>query len=210
MKTIILALTALTTMCLSLNGQNSFEFLKTDKSATTRVRPNLYYNLPLNVKGYSYVEIYADGKNYYGETYLTKDVIGPIGIQGQVDFANTFNDYGGLGIIATIPLKDTTTLLTFSFMPFFHEFQGQRLKEFMLLEFVFYKEFKVTIVGTFRINTFGQMNMIASGGPQWYYGEAYLEKPFGKHFFLGAGLDLFTNDKWYPDAVPAFKLGYTF
>ena len=192
-----------------LFGQNNFEYLQTDSKETSRFRPNLYYELPWSIKGYAYIEIYMNGKNYFGQNYLTKEIKGIFGVQSETNFASFFIPYTGLGPMITIPTKEST-LLTFSFMPLFIDFKGKYLSNYVLAEFVFFKEFKLSYLGTWRINSFGQINIASKGGPTWNYGEAYLEKTLGSHLYLGAGADLFCNTKWYPDANWGLKLGYSF
>jgi hypothetical protein len=193
-----------------LYGQNNFEYVQTPSKETSRVRPNLYYDLPLNIKGYSFLELYMDGKNYLGRTFLTKNVKGVFGVEVHAYYSSFFEDYIGIGPIITIPTKDSTTIFTLSLMPAFTSFKGKYQGNYMLGEFVFFKEFKFHSIGTWRINSFGMINFAAKGGPAWEYGEFYLEKTLGSHFYLGAGADLFCNTKWYPDPDWGLKLGYSF
>ena len=207
----IILLVAFTGLLSSANAQSNFEYVHTDSKGTSRLRPNLFYEIsPLGVKGYSYVEFYMDGENYFGQNYLTKEIKGIFGVQVETYFANFFTDYAGIGPIITFPTKDSTTVLTFSFMPLFIDLNGNYLTNYMLVEFVFFKEFKIPLLGTWRINSFGQLNLAAEGGPAWQYGEVYLEKPIGTHLYLGAGADLFCNTEWYPDPNWGLKIGYSF
>jgi hypothetical protein len=205
---LILLFIGLSAMFYSASAQSNFEYLQTNSKETSRLRPNLYYTLPLEVKGYSFLELYLDGKNYFGQTFLTKDIKGIFGVEVHAYYSSFFEDYIGVGPIITLPTKKST-IFTLSFMPAFMNYHGKYLSHYLLSEFVFFKEFKIPSLGTWRINSFGIINLGAKGGPAWEYGEAYLEKPIWK-LFIGVGADLFCNTKWYPDPNWGVKLGYNF
>jgi hypothetical protein len=209
MKKIILFIT-LAGLFSSAYTQSNFEYVQADSKANSRVRPNLYYEFPGEVNSYSFLELYMDGKNYLGQTFLTRNIKGVFGVEVHAYYSSFFEDYIGLGPIITFPTKDSTTIFTLSFMPWFTSFKGHYQSNYMLGEIVFFKEFKFPFLGTWRINSFGIINIGAKGGPIWEYGELYIEKPIGSHIYLGAGTDLFCNSKWYPDPKFAIKIGYSF
>jgi hypothetical protein len=210
-KIILLNLVVLfTSLFFSANAQSNFEYIHTDSKENSKARPNLYYELPLNIKGYSFLELYMDGQNYLGQTFFTKSIKGIFGVEVHAYYSSFFTDYIGIGPTISIPMKDSTAVFTLSLMPAFTDFKGKYQSNYMLGEFVFFKEFKFTSLGRWRINSFGIINLGAKGGPAWEYGEFYIEKPIGKHFFLGAGLNGFCNNKWYPDPNWGIKLGYSF
>jgi hypothetical protein len=194
----------------SANAQSNFEYIQTDSKETSRFRPNLYYKLPLEVKGYSFLELYMGGQNYLGQTFLTKSIKGIFGVEVHAYYSTFFEDYIGVGPTIAIPTKDSTTVFTLSLMPAFVSFKGNYQSNYILGEFVFFKEFKFHSIGTWRINSFGIINFAAKGGPAWEYGECYIEKPIGQHFYLGAGANLLCNGKWYPDPGWGLKIGYSF
>ncbi len=192
-----------------LFGQNNFEYLQTDSKETSRWRPNIYYTGPFGIKGYTYVEFYNTGDSFFGQTFLTKEIKGIFGVEVNTYYASFFSDYVGIGPKITVP-TDKSTLLTFSLIPAFIEFNGKYKRNYVLGEFVFFKEFNIPSLGKWRINSFGVINLASKGGPTWDYGEVYLEKPVGIHLFLGTGADLFCNTKWYPNPNWGAKIGYSF
>ncbi len=193
----------------TLFGQSNIEYLQTNSKETSRFRPNLYYTFPFKIKEYAYIELYMDGKNYFGQNYLTRQISGIFSLQVESYFSSFFKDYTGFGPMVTVPTKEST-ILTFSLMPAFFCYKSGYMKNYVLMEFVFFTEFKIPSLGKWRINSFGHMNVASKGGPTWEYGEIYLEKPINEHFYIGAGADLFCNTKWYPDSDLGVKLGYTF
>jgi hypothetical protein len=209
MKKIILFI-ILTGLFYSSRAQNNFEYVQTNSKECSRVRPNLYYELPITIKGYSFLELYTDGQNYLGQTFLAKNIKGIFGVEVHAYYSSFFEDYIGVGPMITFPTKDSTTILTLSFMPTFIGFKGKYQSNYMLGEIVFFREFNFPSLGTWRINSFGIINLAAKGGPLWEYGEFYLEKTLGSHLYLGAGTDLVCNSHWYPDLHWGLKLGYSF
>ena len=209
-KTILLFVVILTTgIYFVLNAQSNLEYFQTDAQETSRIRPNLFYELPGKINGYSMVDFYTDGTSYFGETFLTRDVVGIVGLELHAYYSSLFTDYAGIGPIVNVPIGDSTTIFTLSFLPLFVDFDGKYVKEYMLAEIVFITEFNLPIIGNLRINSFGQINLAANGGPFWQYGEAYLEKPIWK-IHIGIGADLLANDKVYPDPNWGIKVGYNF
>lgn len=189
-------------------GQSSIEYLQTDEASTSRIRPNLYYDLPLGIEGFTFIEFYTDkSSEYYGETYLTKNVIGMFGVRADIFHTSLFEDVIGFGIYADIVSNDNL-FFQLKYIPAYFEFRGiERWKRFGVLGYCLAWDFTANPLGRWQLNSFADFNIHAQ---ELSYGEIYLDKYVTDDFLIGLGADLRTIGEAAPEAKLGIDLKFMF
>ncbi|KYK26581.1 hypothetical protein AYK26_07410 [Euryarchaeota archaeon SM23-78] len=150
------------------------EYIITKDKADHYLRPNLFYTLPGDIQGFTFIELYKGG-GYYGRTTLDKMIKGDIGLTGQIIHASHPGSEFGLGLTAIIPHLPKSMFGKVAVRPLWIDKQGKLVDKLMTDYFV-----DITLPKGFKISTFGGWDLRAKGGPQWDYGEIFIGKEFGK------------------------------
>lgn len=201
------ALTAATV--LPAQAQNSnIELMQTKDQSTSRVRPNLFYELPGDVKGYTFAEFYEDGGAYLAKSSLNKNLKGSLDAQLQVVNGSGFTDQAGLGVDYKIPTGDNT-FAKVKALPVYVGFDGKRVQNKAVIGFYVDRKVYVPVLKDIHVVAFSEINLAAKDGPAWSYGEIHAQKSLDD-FVVGLGLDLSHKDGLVPDPHVSVKLGYVF
>jgi len=156
-----------------LNG--SIEAIKSFKPKQSYVRPCLFYDLPANIKGFTFLEFYQDGDSFFGRTKLTKEVAKGIGLRGDIVHGSGFPNKYGLGLNVNIPNKKVFT--NFYLTPFFVNNKLKKIENKVLSGYFVNIELPLNM----QLSSFGEWNLNGKNGVEWTYGELNLEKKLNKN-----------------------------
>lgn len=193
---------------LPAKAQSSLELMQTREEATTRLRPNLFYQLPGGVKGYTFGEFYRGSDAYVTRTNLTKELGESLDAKLQATTGAGFTGDAGLGLEYEIPAGDKTTAKVKA-LPVYVGFDGEYRDDKAVLGFYVDHKVYVPILKDMHVVAFGQIDVAAKGGPQWSYGELHAQKTLDD-FVIGLGMDLRGDGDLAPDPKVSVKLGYVF
>lgn len=156
-----------------LNG--SIEAVKSFKPKQSYVRPQLFYDLPADIKGFTFLEFYQDGNSYFGRTNLTKEVTKGIGLRAEAIHGSGFPDNYGLGLNVTIPSKKV--FANFYLTPFWVNNKLKKIENKVLSGY--FASMKLPL--DMQLSSFGEWNLNGKNGVEWTYGELNLEKKLNKN-----------------------------
>jgi hypothetical protein len=209
---------------IAIQAQNNLEYVQTSDWETARIRPNLYYEfLPFGISGFTFFEAYMKSMEvdeggtakFYGETYLTKNFGGKLswlGVRADVYHSDFFKNYAGLGFHIQ-PIDNDDVFLEFKYVPWHMQFVGtETVEHFGMAGFFLSWNFTLPVLKDVTLWTYQNINVHAEGGPQWYYGEAYLYKSIG-NYAIGAGADFrppTSGEGLWPSVNWGVILQYTF
>lgn len=209
-RTLKKALTAaiVAATALPAKAQSSLELMQTREQATTRIRPNLLYQLPGCVNGYTFAEFYQGGDTYLAKTSLTKGLGESLDARLQATHGTGFTGDAGLGLEYEIPAGENTTAKVRA-LPVHLGFDGEPVDDKAVLGFYLDQKVYVPILKDMDVVAFGEINLGAEGGPQWSYAELHAQKTLDD-FVIGLGMDLRGDGDLTPDPNVSVKLGYMF
>jgi hypothetical protein len=135
------------------------------------LRLNTSYDAPGKIKGYTAMEMYLDGKGYFGKTTLTKSLSDSISAKAVITHANEPLTQVGIGATMKVPTPKKTSL-SFTLLPLWTDKKG---------DYVDHKVIAGYAIGAdlgkgWSVSSFGETNVAAKGGPQWAYGEMSVAK----------------------------------
>lgn len=182
----------------------SLEAIKSLTPKKSYLRPMLSYDLPLGVKGSSFLEFYQDGSSYFGKTILTKKINKGIGLRAGVNHGSGFTDNYNLGVSVAIPGKKTFT--NFYYSPLCVDNKLKKMKNKALAGYFISTKLPFGL----ELNSFGQLNLNAEGGAQWNYGEMNLEKKLNKNLAVSFNPALRNQGGPIPKLEPRFTVKYSF
>lgn len=150
-----------------------------------------FYNLPEGIGGFSFMELYKNGKGYFGKTYLDKSLVGRVGPRIEADHIGNPLSQIGVGVSTTIPGLPEGAFARVGVLPFWIGREGEKIVgNKTMLQYAF----SVPITKGLNLRGFGDWDLSAEGGPQWSYGE--LETTVNLGEMLGI------------DALKRIKAGY--
>ncbi|MBW2982722.1 hypothetical protein KY327_00290 [Candidatus Woesearchaeota archaeon] len=191
---------------LPAKAQSSLELMQTGEEATTRIRPNLFYQLPGGVKGYTFGEFYQGSDAYITKTDLTRELGESLDAKLQATTGAGFTGDVGLGLEYETPTGGKTTAKVKA-LPVYLGFDGKPVDDKAVLGFYVDHKVYVPLLKDMHVVAFGEVNVGAAGGPQWSYGELHAQKTLDD-FVIGLGLDLRGKGDVTPDPKVSVKLGY--
>lgn len=174
----------------------------------TRVRPEMTYGLPDDVKGYTFIDFYTQHEDYFAKTFLSKEVVGGLEATLEVIQGNNFTDQVGIGTKYNLPLGENA-YGNVKLLPVYVDMGGEFQKDKVVTGFLVGTTVYVPVVGDVDICAFGEINLAAKGGPQWQYGELSVTKDLGNVEF-GLSVDLNGKGKLLPQAAPGLKILHVF
>ena len=178
-------------------AQSNVEYIQNAKTETSRIRPNLFYNLPGDVSAYTFIEFYGDGENYYGKTTLNKKLGAGISARSEIKNSSFFKDNASLGFTYAIPTKELSASL--KFLPVTANTEGD-INYPMNVGYFASKNF-----GPVNVCSFGEYNI---GTKSWGYGETYVGYKKGQ-FELAVGVDMRSDPENVIRLDPGLKLKFT-
>jgi hypothetical protein len=153
----------------------SMEAIKSFKPKQSYVRPQLFYDLPADIKGFTFLEFYQDGNSYFGRTNLTKEITKGIGLRAEAIHGSGFPDNYGLGLDATISNEKVFANLYLT--PFFVNNKLKKIENKVLSGY--FASMKLPF--DLQLSSFGEWNLNGKDGVEWTYGELNLEKKLNKN-----------------------------
>ncbi|PJE81837.1 hypothetical protein COU58_00735 [Candidatus Pacearchaeota archaeon CG10_big_fil_rev_8_21_14_0_10_32_42] len=154
----------------------NIEVIKSFKENSSYFRPNIFYNLPAEIKGHTFGEFYQNGDDYLLKTNLDKKVMGDAGLKAQIVSGSKFDTKLGLGVSANISSPDSVnpnkiTAKVYA-LPLWMDSNGKGIENRAILGDYLSGKLPLGI----KASTFGEINLSAKKGPEWGYGEVSLEK----------------------------------
>lgn len=188
-----------------ING--NIEGIKSFEPEKSYVRTNLFYGLPLEIKGYTFGEFYSDGESHFIKTSLDKAVYGNFGIKEQIIAGSGFNTRFGLGASATIPTSDKTSAKIY-FVPAWIDTKGKKVDNRSIFGYFV----SANLPFGFKASNFGEINIGAKNGTEWGYGEFSLGRDILENLSLSYNPALKNNGigKAVPKLENRVTLKYTF
>ncbi|MCF7872010.1 hypothetical protein K9L97_03165 [Candidatus Woesearchaeota archaeon] len=166
---LVLAL-GLATTPLKAQSTTEIEGIKSFEAGKSYVRPTVGFELPGEIKGSSFLEIYGE-KGYYGKTTLSKQVEGPISIIGQGVYGSGFDTRYGIG--ASVGGKITDGIYAKAhIIPLYVDDQGKVQDHKGVAGYYIGADLPLDM----KISSFGEIRLDGGKGPEWAYGELSLSK----------------------------------
>ncbi len=153
----------------------SIEAIKSFKPKQSYVRPCLFYDLPANIKGFSFFEFYHNGNSYYGKTTLTKKVTKGIKLQAQAVHGSGFCNNYNLGLSANIQNEKVSA--NFYCAPLCVSNKLKKIENKVLAGYFA----SIKLPFDTQLSSFGEWNLNGKNGVGWTYGEINLEKKLNKN-----------------------------
>jgi hypothetical protein len=153
----------------------SMEAIKSFKPKQSYIRPCFFYDLPANIKGFTFLEFYQDGNSFFGRTKLTKEVVKGIGLRADIVHGSGFPNNYGLGLNVDIPGKNVFT--NFYLTPFLVDNKLKKVENKVLSGYFA----SIKLPFDIQLSSFGEWNLNGKNGVEWTYGELNLEKKLNKN-----------------------------
>ena len=160
-----------------ING--NVEGIKSFEAGKSYIRPNLFYDLPLGIKGYTFGEFYEDGDNHFIKTNLTKNIYGNFNARAQIINGTNLTDKIGIGPDVVIPTPEKIFAKMY-FIPAFIDPKAKKIDNRSILGYFVSADLPLG----FKSLSFGEINVAGKNGVEWAYGEIGLEKEILKDISL--------------------------
>jgi len=183
-------------------AKSNIEFLETGNSDTRKARINLFYELPLNTKAYSFVEFYNSG--YFSKTRTHTPIKGGFGIRTEFKSSNHFNDHIGLGVGQSIEVLGINAGA--KAIPLWVDKNGV-IDNYMSIGGYLSKQIDISEKVKLQLLAFGDMNVAGKEKVQWGYGEINAQLNY-KNFDLGVGYNLLNKGSFEPEKQFRVKIGF--
>ncbi len=152
----------------------SIEHIVSENKEKSSEELNLFYSLPGNIKGYTYIDFFKNG-TYYGKTSLTRKINNKLGMKSQIVNSNNLFSRAGLGGYINIPFQSKNLSGNLSILPLWVNEKGNLMEDYLTAGYFI----SMKLPKEFKINFYGEWNVLAKGGPSWNYGEIEVEKNIG-------------------------------
>lgn len=141
------------------------------------LRPNLFYNLPGKIKGYTFLEFYNKG-GYFGKTILNRPFKN-MTLEGEIKHINDSYSKHGMGIGKKIQFtKDS--FLKFKLLPLWFD------KAKLISDNTACYSFNVNLPHKTHIGGFGEINLTNNlSNARWGYGELEVGRKMTKRIDAG-------------------------
>lgn len=174
------------------------------ENGSSRARINLFYELPGDVKGYTFTDLYETG--YLSKSNLTKSLGNTnLSARSEVKLSNYFDNHAGIGLEYKFARENSSFVGSFKALPLWVDKSGL-VEKTGTVGFFLRKKWNLPKKYELEASTFGEMNMLSEKkgktSPSWGYGEAcvYVGKKDGK-IDIGAGVDFYNKGKTLEPAV---------
>ena len=143
------------------------EYIQSEINKNSYPRLNMFYSLPGKINGFTFVEFYKANKGYFGRTNLNRLITKNIGPRATIVHAGQPLSQIGLGVGTTVPYMPKNVSANVGLLPVWLDNKGKIVKDKVEAQYFF----DVKLPLGFSVNSFGNLNVAAQGGPQWTYGE---------------------------------------
>jgi hypothetical protein len=173
----------------------SVEAIIAQEKQDSYARASVSFNAPLDINGYSYIELYRDG-TYYGKTSLARDITRRLTAEAMVTHSGTPIRKVGLGVGLKLPMpRDWYAKVRL--MPAWFKGKGAVLDEVMAVYSVGYSH------GRFNFSSFGYENLSKKA---WSYGEIDLKINIIEGMAVGYNPKLEATSSGKPHLVHRIKV----
>ncbi|GEM_PF-1738826 len=162
---------------------------------------------PYNFKVSGFMDLYENGNGYFGKTIVEKGLVDRLNFRGHIVHIDDPFSQAGFGLSYALPTPKGTYAKV-GYLPYFVDDEGQHVDDKQIVCF----GAGIDLAKDVTLSAFGEANLAAEKGPQWCYGEVELAKKFGKHFSVGANLQLNNQGagELAPEAIPRISFRYLF
>lgn len=148
----------------------SAEAIKSEKENSSYFRGNANYNLPSDVKGYTFGEFYSNGDSYFSKTTLSKAVYDRFGVQAQAVIGSGLTDRLSIGPNAVLPTPEGTFAKMYWMPTWITAEKGRKVSNRSMLGYFVSADLPLD----FTASSFGELNIAGKNGAEWGYGEISL------------------------------------
>jgi len=147
--------------------KGSVEYIQSEVNDNSYPRLNMFYSLPGKIGGFTFAEFYKANKGYFARTNLNRPITKSIGPRATMIHAGKPLSQIGLGVGATVPYMPKNVSANVGLLPVWMDNEGRIVKD--KIEAQYFVNANLPL--GFNVNSFGNLNVAAQGGPQWEYGE---------------------------------------
>jgi len=200
-----IGLASLMSMKAEAQVHGSVEYIQSEKSENSYSRLNLFYGLPEDVRGFSFIELYDNGDGYFGRTSLDRKITDDFGVRMHVLYVNEPISKAGFGLNWTPSLSENASARV-SLLPLWIGNEGGVIGDRMELQYAG----RVDLPLGFNLSGFGILDLLAGKkSPQWTYGEFELTQNLGP-FKIGYNPVLLNKRGVTPDMLHRLIAGIRF
>jgi len=156
-----------------VNG--SLEAIASEAENCSYARASAFYQVS-GINGYSFVEMYSDGKGYFGKTSLSKNLYHGLGGRLEAQSINEPFSRVGVGAQYSLPLPKGYGLAVKA-LPFWVDKEGRHVENRAIVGY----SASARLGRGFTASSFGEINVNAKDGVNWAAGEFELAKQLGEH-----------------------------
>lgn len=148
----------------------SVEGIKSFEPGQSYVRPTVTFQLPEDIKGSSFLELYGE-KGYFGKTTLSKQVEGPVSALVQAVYGSSFDTRYGVGASIGGQIADGVYAKA-HIIPFWVDDEAKLQKYKSVVGYYIGADLPLDM----KLSSFGEIKLDGEKGPEWAYGEIELQK----------------------------------
>ena len=152
----------------------NIRYIQSKNNAKSYVETRVFYDLPWNMKGYTFIDFYKNGNGYFGKTFWNKTIKYSVGLEEQIIHNNEPFTETGFGVNAFIPYIPKKAFAKVSVVPLWFDKNG-KLEDKVTVGYVG----SIDLPKGYKLSSFGEWDIGAKGGPKWTYGEIDLGKKIG-------------------------------
>ncbi len=156
----------------------SAEYVQSENSESSYARANAFYSLSKGINGFTFMELYRNGSGYFGKTYLDKKNSKGIGPRVMAVHAGEPLSEVGMGVNAVVPHLPKNVFATVGLLPLWIGNDGKSVGDKAMAQYFVSADLPLGL----NLSSFGDLDILADGGPQWDYGEVKLQRNFGPVF----------------------------
>lgn len=164
------------------NVSGSVEYIQSmQKDGNSYARLNGFYTLPKGISGFTFTELYKDGKGFYGETALDKEIKNGLGIKLRAFHANEPLTKAGIGVTQSIPHLPKNAFAQVGFIPVWVGNKGKTVGDNAVTQYFA----SVDLPHGFRVSSFAEWELLGKDGVQFGYGEINVDKKINSNLTIG-------------------------
>lgn len=178
-------------------GQDRIEAVASDTKSKSRIRPHLTYDIP-GGNGYTFIEFYGDGDNYYARNMLRFNLTDHIKARGDILNGSQFSDQAAVG--AEYQMSTTDINARIGAHPLWINKNG-RLDKATVNGAI-----TADLTDNLSVEAFAEADIL---NQDFLYGEAKLRRDITDGLSVSAGVDMRYDTDLSPQIDPHVALQYT-
>jgi hypothetical protein len=174
-------------------------YIQREESKDSYAEINAFYKLPLDVRGFTFLDWNNETETYFGKTTLTRAIADTgISARAQIVHVNELSTETGLGLEAKLPTPKGITAKV-NCMPYWRNNCGEEKNTVKVGYFV-----SADLPYNMTLSSFGEANVANPQGITWAYGEVELAKKIGD---LSIGYNASLNCQGVGKVTPEIRHG---